>query len=79
MNFEFCKGSKAKLKNKKDNLKHKIIKNNGAKWYYYKKLPWNFKYYRVQIKKVSYWHTSKQSMSNHVSRFQDMRFLLAFS
>ena len=35
------------------------------------------KYCREQIEKVSYWLTSKQSMSNHVSLCQDMRFLLA--
>ena len=37
-----------------------------------------FQYCRLQIEKVSYWLSSKQSMSNHVSLCQDMYFLLAF-
>ena len=54
------------------------IETTTSRWFYYKILLWNFKYYHVQIKKVSYWLTSKQSVSNHVSLCQDMRFLLAF-
>ena len=53
------------------------IHASASRWFYYKTLLWNFKYYRLQIKKVSYWLTSNQSMSNHVSLCQDMRFLLA--
>ena len=36
------------------------------------------KYYCVQIKKVFYWLSSKQYMSNHISLCQEMRFLLTF-
>ena len=41
-------------------------------------LHWNSKYCRVQIENVSYWLTDKQSMSNHVSLCQDMRFSIGF-
>ena len=53
---------------------------SASKWFYYKTLFWNFKYCCVQIEKVSYWLSSKQSMSNHVSVCQDMRyvFLIGF-
>ena len=54
------------------------IRAPASRWFYYKRLLWNFKYYLVQIKKVSYWLTSKQLMSNQVSVCRDMRFLLAF-
>ena len=57
-------------------------KNNNrasaSRWFYYKTLFWNFKYCHMQIEKVSYWFSSKQSMSNYVSLWQDMHFLLAF-
>ena len=43
------------------------IRTSASRWFYYKTLLWNFKYCRVQIEKVSYWLSSKQSMSNHVS------------
>ena len=36
------------------------IRASASRWFYYKILLWNFKYYRMQIKKVSYWLTSKQ-------------------
>ena len=53
------------------------IRASASKWFYFKTLPWNFKYCLVQIE-VSYWLISKQSMSENVSICQDMRFLLAF-
>ena len=49
------------------------IRAPASRWFYYKILFWSFKYYCVQIKKVSYWLTSKQSVSNHVSLCQDTR------
>ena len=51
---------------------------SASRCFYYKKVVWNFKYYHVQIGKVSCWFTSKQSMSKHVSLCQDMHFLWAF-
>ena len=38
----------------------------------------NFKYCRMQIENVSHWFTVKNSISNHVSLCQGIRFLLAF-
>ena len=54
------------------------IRASARRWFYYKILVWSFKYYRVQIKKASYRLTNKQSLSNHVSLCEDMRFLMAF-
>ena len=64
--------------NLKISIKTFVFRISASRWFYYKTQLWNFKYYRVQIEKVSYWLTSKQSMSNHVSLCQDMRFLFAF-
>ena len=57
---------------------YRNIRASASWWFHYKTLLWNFKYCRVQMKKVSYWLSSKQSVSNHVSLYHDMRFLLAF-
>ena len=77
INHKFDHG--VKILNRSNNSKISIeTRASASRWFYYKILLWDFKYYCVQIKKVSYCFTSKQSVSNHVSPWPDMRFLLAF-